>query len=91
MVNGKLTIVEECVVGSTPEAGNASYNKLYYGDILKSATIKGVNYPLTRNFYLPELLLTVRNGETITIEVIRGGQTESVEITFSSNHFVKYS
>ena len=91
MVNGKLTIVEECVVGSTPETGNASYNKLYYGDILKSATIKGVNYPLTRNFYLPELLLTVRNGETITIEVIRGGQTESVEITFNASHFTKYA
>lgn len=91
IVNGKLTIVEECVVSTAPEAGTASYNKLFYGDILKSVTIKGINYPLTRNFYLPELLLTVRNGETITIEVIRGGQTESVEITFSSNHFVKYA
>lgn len=91
MIDGKLTIVEECVVGSTPEAGSASYNKLYYGDILKSVTIKGVNYPLTRNFYLPELLLTVRAGETITLEVVRGGKTESVVITFGSSHFTKYS
>lgn len=91
IVNGKLTIVEECVVSTAPETGTASYNKLFYGDILKSATIKGVNYPLTRNFYLPELLLTVRNGETITIEVIRGGQTESVEITFNASHFTKYA
>lgn len=91
MIDGKLTIVEECVVGSTPEAGSASYNKLKHGDILKSVTIKEKNYPLTRNFYLPELLLTVRGGETISIEVIRDGKTESVEITFNSSHFTKYA
>ena len=91
LIDGKLTIVEECVVDSTPETGNASYNKLKYGDILKSVTIKGTNYPLTRNFYLPELLLTVRAGQTITLEVVRDGKTENVEITFNSNHFVKYA
>ncbi len=91
MVNGKLTIVEECMVSSLPETGSASYNKLFPDDILKSVTIDGTKYPLTRNFYLPELLLTVRSGETITLEVIRGGQTESVEITFGATHFTKYA
>ena len=92
IVNGKLTIVEECVVSTAPEAGTASYNKLFYGDILKSVTIKGINYPLTRNFYLPELLLTVRNGETITLHIVGNDQqAKDVAITFATNHFVKYA
>lgn len=92
IVNGKLTIVEECVVSTAPETGTASYNKLFYGDILKSVTIKGINYPLTRNFYLPELLLTVRNGETITLHIVGNDQqAKDVAITFATNHFVKYA
>ena len=92
IVNGKLTIVEECVVSNAPEAGTASYNKLFYGDILKSVTIKGINYPLTRNFYLPELLLTVRYGETITLHIVGNDQqAKDVAITFATNHFVKYA
>ncbi|MBQ8685041.1 MAG: serine protease [Clostridia bacterium] len=91
IVNGKLTITEEIIVSSTPEAGAAAYGKLYYGDVLQAVTIKGTRYELTRNFILPELLLTVRNGETITLHIDNQGTAKNVEITFSDSHFTKYA
>lgn len=92
MVDGKLQIVEEIVVKTAGEAGSASYNKLTVGDILKAVTIKNVRYELTRNFYLPELLLTVRPNETITLHIVGDDQqSKDVAITFGTNHFVKYA
>jgi serine protease Do len=61
--------------------GTAAYGKLSVGDVLVSISISGKEYPITRYYHTSEILLDARVGDTVTVKVIRGGQT--VEATFT--------
>ncbi len=90
--HGKLVITEKNTVASV-DRGVAADGKLEVGDKIISFTKGDVTKDITRNFYLNDLLLTVRKGDTITLKVFRelDGQEHDVTIKFDKDeYFTKY-
>ena len=90
--SGKLVITQEVTVASV-SSGVAADGKLKVGDVFKSMTINGKTTEITRDYYLNDLLLTVRKGDTITVKVFReqSGEETDVTITFDKDdYFVLY-
>ncbi len=93
--NGTLDIVEEItvaeVITSTTADGykpGAAQDKLRVGDVLKSVTIDGKTYAITKNYRFGELMLNARAGDTITINVLREGTETAVDITLDKDDFI---
>lgn len=93
--NGTLDIVEEItvaeVIKTTTAEGykpGAGQDKLKVGDVLKSVKIGDKTYAITRNYRLGDLMLNVRVGDTITINVLREGVETPVEITLDKDDFI---
>lgn len=86
---GKIFVKEKIGVSSANIAyGTSAYGKLAYGDILQSVTYKNQTYEITRLHHLPDLLLTVRKGDSITLHILRDGVEKDVTIDFTKNsHF----
>ncbi|MBQ8291433.1 MAG: trypsin-like peptidase domain-containing protein [Clostridia bacterium] len=92
--HGTLDIVEEITVseviktetsdGYKPGAG---LDTLKVGDVILSVTIKGETHEITRSYHLTDLLLRVREGDTISLKVLRDGTETNVNITFDSADF----
>ncbi len=88
---GRLIVEEELTIYEAPASGAAAYGVLKAGDVLKSATIGGKTTKLTRRFYLIDLLLQVRLGDTITLKIERDGEEKEVQIAFDKErHFTLY-
>ena len=79
--NGTLAIVEELMVSSVSK-NSAGWNKLQKGDVLQSLEMDGKTYPLERRFYVTDHLLTADKGDTVYVNVLRGGVKTRVEIKF---------
>ena len=84
--NARIKIVEEISVYSV-ENGGAAGGKLMGGDILKSATLDGVSYEITRLHHL-DFLLDARPGDTITFTIDRDGIEKTVQITLKESDFI---
>ncbi len=91
--DGKLVITEEVTVVEV-SSGVAADGKLKVGDVFQSVTIDGKTTAITKSYLLNDLLLTVRKGDTITLNVFReqSGENATVQITFDKdNYFTKYA
>ena len=94
LVDGKLKVSETFVVSSVldGEEAGASAGKLKAGDIFKAITIKGVKTEITRQYQLGDLLLNVRKGDTVTLDIVRDGSEMQVDILFDQDkYFKKYA
>lgn len=90
--SGKLVITEEITVASVSN-DVAADGKLRVGDVFKSITVGGKTTAITRGYFLNDLLLTVKKGDTITLKVFReqSGEETDVTITFDKDdYFVLY-
>lgn len=81
----EVTVVQINAGGSVSTAGGLSS-----GDVLKSIKINN-NAPMeiTREFHPRELMLTIREGDTIVIKADHAGTEVTVTITASANYFTK--
>lgn len=79
LVDGEVVMKETCVVVQVNE-GVIAHGKLKVGDVLEAITIKGKTVELQRRYYLNDLLLSVRKGDSIVLRVLRDGS--SVDVTF---------
>lgn len=84
--SGKTYISETTQIQSVT-AGGAAQGKLRAGDTLYSVTLGGKEIVLTREHKLTTVLFNVRKGDTVQFKVARGGEIETVEITFSSDGY----
>ncbi|MBO5334760.1 MAG: hypothetical protein J6A87_02165, partial [Clostridia bacterium] len=82
--DGTLLLTEKIEIADITKF-SAAYNKLQTGDIMKSMIHGGVTYPLTRRFYVNDLLLKVQKGDTVSWIIERNGKEMSVEITFDKD------
>ena len=73
----------ETVAVSAVATDSSVSGKLYAGDVIKSFTVAGEKYEITRSFQVIDLMLKARVGDTVAFEIIRDGVTTevSVEIT----------
>jgi PDZ domain-containing secreted protein len=91
LVDGKLKIIETFMIASVT-SGTAADGKFQKYDVFKSVTIDGTTYQLTRQHQLNDLLLKVREGDTIVLKVLRRGETETdVTIKFGAKNFTLFN
>ena len=83
-------IVEDIVINSV-EAGYPAEGKLQEKDIVKSITVGGRTKEVTRSFHVIDALLNAREGDTVTLTVVRVVDEEvkqiQVEITLTAESF----
>lgn len=78
-------------------SGSPAKGNLYADDYLKSAelvdsygTVKVAKFDITRDYYLRELMLSVRKGDKLIITVERGGSEGTVELEFDNEAYFKH-
>lgn len=81
--SGKLYKYEEVVV-STITKGGACDGKLKLGDAIKSVTIDGVKYEITRTYNVIDIMLTARRESSVVFSVERDGVSMEISIDMSS-------
>ena len=86
--DGTVSICQTLKIGEV-ELLSAAFNKLETDDILQTATLNGVTYSLTRLFHLGDILLKVKQGDTLVISVLRDGVQKDVSITFNLSSYFK--
>ena len=85
-----LIRIEETV--SVYEIGDGSLadGVLEVGDVLVSTTINGKTTDITRQYHAIDMMLDVRVGDVIALNIIRGGEEMTVSITVTKNSLVSY-
>ncbi len=77
----RTTIQNEIKVASVTAGGVGHLIGLQTNDIIKNISINGTEYEILRDYQFVDLLLTIRAGDKIIIEVDRDGATKELGIT----------
>lgn len=70
-LTGYGEINEDIVISEVEQNSIASRIGIKVGDIIKSMFINGKEYTLSRSFNIADMLLTIRQGDSITFKVLR--------------------
>lgn len=81
--SGTTSIIAEVYVKSVEE-GSLAEGNLKENDIIKSVTIDGVTYSITRLYHLVDLGLLYDEGDVVTMQVLRDGVLTDVSITITA-------
>ena len=60
-------------------------NKIAVGDIINSITIDGVTTNIYKTYHFPDTMLNARVGDTVTLNITRGGISFSVSFTVTQD------
>ena len=80
-----VTRLRETVMITNVSSDGLAAGLLESGDILKSCTIHDTTYTLDRSFILVDLLLQAREGDTISLTVLRNGTEQTVSVALSAS------
>lgn len=81
----QLTHIYDTVQVQEVTAGSLASDLLKSGDILKSISINGVKYDINRQFIVIDLMLTAREGDTLTLVFERDGVELSGSLKITSS------
>lgn len=82
----RTVIVNEITVVEISSGSLAETLGIQVGDVLKTASIGGKDYPINRQFTLGDALYNVRAGQRLVLTVERNGETKSlVSDTITAN------
>lgn len=81
---GRLSIVQQIGVSSVSLTGD-SYGILKENDIFVSAVYNNKTYIINTNYALEDLLLKINKGDSIELNIIRGGVQQTVSVVFNSD------
>ena len=84
-LTGYGEINEDIVISEVEQNSIASEIGIKVGDIIKSMFINGKEYTLSRSFNIADMLLTIRQGDSITFTVLRN----STQITLTAYEVIK--
>ena len=79
---GLVHIVEQIAVFELSQ-GSICNGLIEIGDIFVSATIGDTTTEITRSYQIPDLLLTLREGDAISFVILRAGVEISVTVTIT--------
>ena len=83
-------IVENVVVQSIADNSIASRFDMAKDDVITAVTVDGVKTKVNRSFDISDIILTMRPGDTISLEYTRGGETHtSSAVTLEHSDFEK--
>lgn len=85
-----LLAIEEVVSVYGVTEGSLADGVLQAGDVLVSAEVNGKSTAITRQYHLIDLMLDVREGDTVTLHILRDGGEESVSITVTKDCLTAY-
>ncbi|MCD8372815.1 MAG: S1C family serine protease [Clostridia bacterium] len=83
-------IVEAVKVTSVASGSAADEMELQTGDIIKSVTVDGVEYEVTRTYDIEDLQLIIFADSKVVVTYERGGETSSAEYQFTSENVSKH-
>ena len=94
--DGHLVTTETFVVAEAARMNSAAYGKLKIGDVFRSIQVNdGEVVPLTRQYKLNDVLLTVRKGDVVKLGMYRSDNNVGdivVEIPFNNDlYFTTYA
>jgi PDZ domain-containing secreted protein len=69
----------------TVTEGSKAMGKILPGDIIKSLTINGETKAVTRRFIVIDFMLTLRKGDSMTVEFERNGERKTETFTFNAD------
>ena len=84
------TVIKETVLVDEISNNSLADGVFQKGDILVSATFKEKTIEIFRQYHIIDMMLDVRAGDTVTINIIRGGEEKSVNITITENCLTAY-
>ncbi len=85
----KTTIVDDLVIRSIASDSVADLMNFKVNDVVKSISINGNIHTINRSYQLNDLLLTIREGDKILIQVKRTGLSELQTLSLSDENGVK--
>ena len=86
---GLISLAEVVSVYDISDGSPAS-EVLKKGDIIVSASIDGETKKITRQFHIIDMMLDVRENDTLILVIIRDGAEMTVSITFDADSFTAY-
>ena len=85
-----IRIIEDVKILEVSEA-SVTGDLLKADDIIRSFTIHGITYPITRYFMLSDLMLKARVGDEIVFELEREGKPLTVRFTIPASSAIDLS
>ena len=85
-----LISIKETVCVYEVSSGSLADGKLRAGDILVSATVKDNTTEITRQYHIIDMMLDVRAGDVVTLQILRGGEEMTVDITVTNDCLTEY-
>ena len=85
-----LVSIEETVSVYEVSAGSLADGVLQADDILVSATVDGNTTDITRQYHIIDMMLDVRMGDVVTLQILRAGEEKTVNITITENCLTAY-
>ena len=86
---GRIGIYETVSVYEVSK-GSLADGVLQKGDVLLSATVNGEKTDITRQYHIIDMMLDVRIGDVVTLEILRGNEKSTVQITITENCLTAY-
>lgn len=81
---GLLKIVEDVEVEAVT-SGSKADGKIEKGDKIVSVSVNGVEKKVTRSFVLVDTVMGTKDGDTVTINVLRDGNAVAVDIAITTD------
>jgi len=85
-----LVSIEETVSVYEVSSGSIADGVLQAADILVSATVDGNTTDITRQYHIIDMMLDVRVGDVVTLQILRAGEEKTVNITITENCLTAY-
>lgn len=63
---------------------------LQEGDFLLSVTVNGEKKEITRQYHIVDMMLDVRVGDVVALEILRGTEVSTVQMTITENCLTEY-
>ena len=85
-----LISIEETVSVYEVSEGSLADGVLREGDVFLSVSVNGIEEKITRQYHIIDLMLDMRVGDTLTLQMLRDGETVTVEITVTEECLTAY-
>ena len=86
---GRIGIYETVSVYEVSK-GSLADGVLQKGDVLLSATVNGEKTDITRQYHIIDMMLDVRVGDVVALEILRGNEKSTVQITITEDCLTAY-
>ena len=87
--NGRIGIHETVSVYEVSK-GSLADGVLQKDDVLLSATVNGEKTAITRQYHIIDMMLDVRVGDVVVLDILRGSEKSTVQITITEDCLTAY-